>query len=130
MPVQINITGADAAESLKELAALAAGFTTATATPASAAEAPKQNRTRSKPAEAPKPEEKPAEAPEEEVETPESDETHSAVTAEEVKTKTREIAKTGKQAQVKALLEKYGNGTVSGLPEDKYIVFLAELEAL
>ena len=121
MPVQINITGADAAESLKELAALAAGFTSVTP------EAPKPARTRSKPVEEPKQESEqqvdtePATADEEPAVT---------VTPEELRAKAQAVAKSGKQPEVKGLLTKFGVKSISEVAEGDRSAFMAELEAL
>jgi hypothetical protein len=52
------------------------------------------------------------------------------ITVEELRAKAGEVAKSGKQAEVKALLTKFEAASISALPEDKRSEFMKALEAL
>ncbi|GIP38332.1 hypothetical protein J31TS4_16120 [Paenibacillus sp. J31TS4] len=139
MPVQIHISGDDAGQALQDLAALSAALISGTVAAPEAPEAPeapkKPRKQTEKPAKAEEPEQK-AEKPEPEIKPapeetkPESQSDEFAVTVEELRAKASEIAKQGKQADVKALLAKYEAKAVSSIPEDKRAAFMTELEAL
>lgn len=142
MSIQIHINGENATEVIRELSVLAshlspsAGTTTPSSAPAS--EAPKTTRTRSttKPTEVVKEEidvdKITKEIAEEAGEESESDliEDEIAVTVEELRAKAAEVSKSGKQAEVKALLTKFEAASISAVPEDKRSEFLKALEAL
>ncbi|REK69316.1 hypothetical protein [Paenibacillus paeoniae] len=136
MPVQININGADAAEALKELSSLAAGF--GSTAPVLVAQEAKQEdapkRQRSKPEPKP-PKEEPASEPEkdDEQERQEDDlgfEEEEVPTDVQLRAASLEKAKSIGREKVKALLDKYGVPKVSDIPNNKRFAFLKELEAL
>ncbi|MFC5468441.1 hypothetical protein ACFPPD_06890 [Cohnella suwonensis] len=145
MAVQIIINGENAAESLNELSALAAGLTgIPTAAPVAAPETPKARQPRNKP-ESPKAEEPKAgsapatdepDAGETETEDPDKAETEEEggdaepVTVEQLRAKAAEVAKGGKQANVKALLDEFGAKSITLVPENERAAFLARLETL
>lgn len=56
--------------------------------------------------------------------------TESGITAESLRAKAAEVAKAGKQAQVKALLNEFGAANISTIPEEKRAAFYKALEAL
>jgi len=136
MPVQINITGADAAESLRELSALSFGLCGNIQVAASAApvkEEPKTRRTTSKSATTKPAEEKP-EAPEEEdlqagsdssdtIEDDAEDIPDDVALREAATSKAAEVGK----AKIKALLDKHGVKNVTAIPTEKRIDFLREM---
>lgn len=146
MPVQINITGADAAESLRELSALSFGLcgnvqVAASATPVK--EEPKTRRSPSK-SETPKPEKAVEEKPEvTKKESPQSDSDSDPDTGSEDDTGGEDIpddvalraAATEKagavgKAKIKALLEKYEVSNVTAIPNEQRLNFLRELVGL
>ena len=51
-------------------------------------------------------------------------------TTEEVRAKLTALSQSGKQAQVKALITKYGAARLSDIPADKYAAVMAEAEAM
>lgn len=144
MPVQINITGADAAESLRELSALSFGLCGNLQVAAPAApvkEEPKARRTSTK-SEPSKPEkaveDKPEVTKKEEPQadpTPETDSTDES-DSEDIpddvalrEAATEKSAVVGK-AKIKALLDKYGAKNVTAIPNEQRLDFLRELTEL
>jgi hypothetical protein len=141
MPVQITINGADAAESLRELSALATGLTGAVAIPFPAVEAPKQTRKKKEESAPEQPEEKQEpkqggepvkpEQPASDVGDDDSDVGGGGPIPTDVEL--REIGsskgKTNREG-VKALLNKYGVPNITSVPNDKRVAFKRDLEAL
>lgn len=140
MPVQINITGADAAESLRELSALSFGLCGSVQVAAPAApvkEEPKTRRTPSKSANT-KPAEEKLETPaEEDLQAGSDNDADSSDTGEDDtedipddvalrEAATSKAAEVGK-AKIKALLDKHGVKNVTAIPTEKRIDFLREL---
>ncbi|KQY87058.1 hypothetical protein ASD24_26640 [Paenibacillus sp. Root52] len=139
MPVQINITGADAAESLRELSALSFGLcgnvrVAASATPVK--EEPKPRRTTSKSATTKPAEDKPVVTEEEEDLQAGSDSDSVSDTDSEDEDIPDDVAlraaateKSGEvgKAKIKALLVKYGVSNVTAIPNEQRIGFLREL---
>lgn len=141
MPVQININGADAAEALKELSSLAAGFGGTAPTPAAQGakqeEAPKRQRAAR--ADSKQTKEEPPQEPAKDAEqgTPiELSDEDLGFDEEEVPTDVQlratasEKAKSAGREKVKALLNKYSVPNVTAVPNNKRSAFLKELEAL
>ncbi|MBD2861629.1 hypothetical protein [Paenibacillus oceani] len=143
MPVQITINGADAAESLRELSALAVGLTGSTAALATApapvkpveTEAPKQTRRTKK--EEPAVEkndpvdEDPAAKPDDSREDDEGDHRGEPIPTDvELRAKAQEVGKKAGKEEVKALLDKYESSNITGIPDDKRVAFMRDLEAL
>lgn len=137
MPVQITINGADAAESIRELSALASGLAGAAPVVAQVEEPEKPKKETKKTVKQEKPEPDPAkeEAPAEDPAIEESDDIDSAdiPTDVELRAKAQEIGKKmgaeGKQA-IKDLLNDFGSPNITGIPEKRRIEFMARLEAL
>lgn len=129
MPVQINITGADAAESLRELSALSAGLfgNSASATPAQE-EKPKRN-TRSTKSET-KPEPTKSEPVQEDVEQQvdtSSEDSEDIPDDVALRAAATEKAKVVGKAKIKALLDKYEVANVTAIPDDQRVAFMQEL---
>ncbi|MCZ8518863.1 hypothetical protein [Paenibacillus caseinilyticus] len=64
------------------------------------------------------------------VSAPSQSEEQTEVTVEELRAKAAEVAKSGKQEKVKALLAKFDAKAVSSVPEDQRSAFYNELVAL
>jgi len=142
MPVQINITGSDAAESLRELSALSAGLlfnTQAAATVAAPIEdKPKRNR----PTKSETKQETAAELEGKKIDldklTEEDNTADSADAGDDVeipsdvdlRAAAAEKAGVVGKAKIKALLDKYGVSNVTAIPDDKRVAFLQELGEL
>lgn len=136
MPVQINITGADAAESLRELSALSFGLCGNVQVAASPVkEEPKTRRTSSKSATAKPTEDKPETSEEVDLQpSPDPDSSDAGEDdAEDIpddvalrEAATSKAAEVGK-AKIKALLDKHGVKNVTAIPTEKRIDFLREL---
>lgn len=141
MPVQINITGADAAESLRELSALSFGLccnvqVAAAATPVKEDPKPRRTATKSEPAKPEKVVEEKPEAPKKDEPQTDPDPDTTSADSEDIPDdaalraaameKSSEVGK----AAVKALLDKYEVKNVSALPKDQRIAFLHELTEL
>ncbi|MDQ7790449.1 MAG: hypothetical protein RDU41_10440 [Clostridia bacterium] len=97
-------------------------------------EKPKATKRAKAPAETPEPvKEEPKPEPEPEVqpapEAPAEPEA-PAVTLEQVRAKLADLAKSGKQAEVKKLITKHGGTKLTDIPADKYAELLAEAEDL
>jgi hypothetical protein len=139
MPVQITINGADAAESLRELSALAVGLTGNTVAPAitpapvKETEAPKQTR-RTKKEEPVVEKNDPVD--EDQADQPADDDDgddgvgESIPTDVELRAKAQEVGKTTGKEKVKALLDKYESSNITGIPDNKRAAFMRDLEAL
>lgn len=132
MPVQITINGADAAESLKELSALAAGLTGAASASVVVEPTGKPKRTTKGATKPDKPadpveetESKPDEADPDQ--TDETDDAVEEITDVDLRAKASEVAKSGKQAEVKALLTEFGVPNVTALPQNKRAQFMKRL---
>lgn len=127
MPVQITITGDNAKEALQEIGGLASALVGASA-PAT-----------DKPAKTTKTTTKPAETKKEEQKKPETEDLDQDNTGDgdaeipdDVALRAAALEKTkvvGK-VKVKALLDQYGVPNVTGLPNDKRLDFLRDLEGL
>lgn len=134
MPVQITINGADAAESIRELSALASGLTGAAPVVTPVGE-PKKETKKTVKQEKPEPDSVKEEAPAGDPAIEESDDIDSAdiPTDVELRAKAQEIGKKmgaeGKQA-IKELLNEFGSPNITGIPEKRRIEFMARLEAL
>lgn len=135
MPVQINITGADAAESLRELSALSLGLCGNVQVAASAAPVKEETKTRRTPNKTAttKPAEDKPEAPEEDDlqagPDPDSSDAEEVNIPDDVTLReaaTSKAAEVGK-AKIKALLDKHGVKNVTAIPTEKRIDFLREL---
>lgn len=145
MPVQINITGADAAESLRELSALSFGLcgnVQVAAPVAPVKEEPKSRRTSTKSDTAKPAEEKPEVTKKGEPQSDPDSDTGSAdpdVSADDAEDipddaslratamdKSKEVG----NPKVKALLVKYEVKNVTAIPNDQRIDFLRELVGL
>jgi mannitol-specific phosphotransferase system IIBC component len=137
MSVQIHINGESAEQVIEELSTLAKHLNLSAGT-AVATEAPKTNtRTRStaKAAETVKDEVKDTgEGSDLKVDPDTVDDSkqddESVVTVEELRAKAGDVAKSGKQAEVKALLIKFEAASISAVPESDRAEFLKALEAL
>lgn len=134
MPVQITINGADAAELIRELSALASGLTGAAPVVTPVGE-PKKETKKTVKQEKPEPDPVKEEAPAGDPAIEESDDIDSAdiPTDVELRAKAQEIGKKmgaeGKQA-IKELLNEFGSPNITGIPEKRRIEFMARLEAL
>jgi hypothetical protein len=137
MPVQITINGADAAESLRELSALAVGLTGAPAiapAPVKETEAPKQTRRLKLKEELAVEKNEPDE--EEPAAQPADDDEGGGGAGEpiptdvELRAKAQEVGKTAGKEKVKALLDEYESSNITGIPENKRAAFMRDLEAL
>ncbi|MNW27541.1 hypothetical protein D3C74_43370 [compost metagenome] len=130
MPVQINITGTDAAESLRELSALSAGLFGNSATPVQE-EKPKRNtrstKTDTKP-ETTKPE--PVQEDAEQQEDTSSDDGEDIPDDVALRAAATEKAKAVGKAKIKALLDKYEVANVTAIPDDQRVAFMQELSVL
>ncbi|WP_328801999.1 hypothetical protein T3H97_06205 [Paenibacillus sp. LX16] len=132
MPVQINITGEDANQAIKEFSVLSAAFI-GTQTPAAAPvqptpqeEKPKRSRaTTSKPEEEPKPDKV-----SEDVQKDAKGDDQPTVKLEEVRAKAAELSKAGKQAGVKEVINSFDVPNLSKIPKDKLAEALEKLTAL
>ena len=134
MPVQITINGADAAESIRELSALASGLAGAqVAAPAEEPEKPKKEPVKKAPAKQEKPMKEEAPAGDPAIEESDDNDSADIPTDVELRAKAQEIGKKmgaeGKQA-IKDLLNEFGSPNITGIPEEKRIEFMARLEAL
>ncbi|MEF3312348.1 hypothetical protein PV433_26025 [Paenibacillus sp. GYB004] len=137
MPVQITINGADAAESLRELSALAVGLTGApaiTPAPVKETEAPKQTRRTKKEEPAVEKndpvEEEPAAQPAADDADDGDDGGEPIPTDVELRAKAQEVGKKAGKEKVKALLDEYESSNITGIPENKRAAFMRDLEAL
>ena len=133
MPVQINITGTDAAESLRELSALSAGLFggSASATPVQE-EKPKRN-TRSTKTDTKPESTKPEPVQKDEVEPqvdPQTDDGEDIPDDVALRAAATEKAKVVGKAKIKALLDKYEVANVTAIPDDQRVAFMQELEDL
>lgn len=130
MSVQIIINGETAAESLKELSTLAAGFGSPVVAPEVKQEEQPKRQTRQK-ADTPKQPVK-----EEQTETVQNEQDVSGdddvpiPSDVELRALASEKAKSAGRENVKALLDKYKVLNVTAVPDGKRIAFLKELEAL
>jgi LAS superfamily LD-carboxypeptidase LdcB len=134
MPVQININGVDAAEALKELSSLAAGFNSnAASSPVTKQEEAPKRQTRAK-AEPEKQQEK--SEPQKEEKASDLGEDDLGFDEEpipddvQLRTVATQKSKSAGRDKVKALLDKYEVPNVTAVPKDKRRVFLQELEVL
>ncbi|WP_338841961.1 hypothetical protein [Paenibacillus glucanolyticus] len=134
MPVQITINGDNAAQAIEEFATLSAAFGGAAAPSATVSEEPKQ-RTR-KTNEVKKEQQKETSV---ETNTPDdetgtdghSTEGEEIPTVVELRAKAQEVGKDPKKKPaIKELLGKFESASISDVPEEKRIAFMAELEAL
>lgn len=83
----------------------------------------KPTKSKTKPAEkAAEPEKKSSDKPEDDSEDP--------VSVEQLRAKAAEVAKAGKQPDVKALLDEFESKSISAVPEDQRAEFLTKLEKL
>lgn len=133
MPVQITINGDNAAQAIEEFATLSAAFGGAAAPTATVLEEPKQ-RTR-KTNEVKKEEQKEATvkaaAKDDEAGTDGDTEEMEIPTVVELRAKAQEVGKDAKKKPaIKELLGKFESASISDVPEEKRIAFMAELEAL
>jgi len=133
MSVQIIINGESAAESLKELSVLAAGFNA----PATAAvevkqeEAPKRTRSKTEtPKQSAKEEQAESSADDAAIDQEKEEGGEEIPTDKELRAAATEKSKAVGKAKVKALLDKYEVPNVTALPNDQRATFLEELEGL
>ncbi|WP_029516969.1 hypothetical protein [Paenibacillus polymyxa] len=134
MPVQINITGEDANQAIKEFSVLSAAFIgtktldTVRVQPTPQEEKPKRSRaTTSKPEqeEEPKPDKV-----SEDVQKDAKGDDQPTVKLEEVRAKAAELSKAGKQAGVKEVITSFDVPNLSKIPKDKLAEALEKLTQL
>ncbi|WP_419890708.1 hypothetical protein [Paenibacillus xylanexedens] len=143
MPVQINITGADAAESLRELSALSFGLcgnvqVAASATPVKEEPKSRRNSTKSdttKPADEKSKvthQVEPKSNPDSDTGPTEGDDDDTVDIPDDVALRAAATEKSGEvgKAKIKALLDKYEVKNVTAIPNDQRIDFLRELVGL
>ncbi|PJN53633.1 hypothetical protein PAEVO_03530 [Paenibacillus sp. GM2FR] len=132
MPVQITINGDNAAQAIEEFATLSAAFGGAAAPSATVSEEPRQRPRKTNEVKKEQPKEEPVKtAPKDEVETDGDTEEVDIPTVVELRAKAQEVGKDAKKKPaIKELLGKFESASISDVPEEKRIAFMAELEAL
>ncbi|MGM1047630.1 MAG: hypothetical protein ACQEXX_15970 [Bacillota bacterium] len=140
MPVQITINGENANQAIEEFAALSAAFAGQAAAPVTATvEDPKPRQQRKATAESKKEvkaaadEGKPidVDAISKEIEEEQSGDGVEIPSVVDLRAKAQEVGKTAeKKKAIKVLLNKFESPSISDVPEDKRIAFMAELENL
>ncbi|WP_160045557.1 hypothetical protein [Paenibacillus sp. USDA918EY] len=132
MPVQITINGENATQAIEEFATLSAAFSgQVVATPM--VEEPKTRQRKSSATKKEDPEVKQQDEEEEGKDAGGSDLTEDGEipSVVDLRAKAQEVGKSpeGKKA-VKALLNKFNSPSISDVPEDTRVAFMAELEKL
>ncbi len=136
MPVQIHITGDNAAEAIKEFAILSAAFSGAIAAPAAGESKTASKGTPTvKPTKQPDPVKQPDPKPEPEKKTddptPQTDDASKEPpepTLEELRAKASAVAKAKGPEVVKGLLEKFELSNISSVPKEARGAFMVELQ--
>ncbi|MGG3282760.1 hypothetical protein [Paenibacillus solani] len=133
MPVQITINGDNAAQAIEEFATLSAAFggTAAPATPAKEEVKPRQRKVLENKKEESKVEADQDSSPDEGVEEIQPNEDEEIPTVVELRAKAQEVGKDPKKKpEIKKLLGEFESASISDVPEEKRIAFMAALEAL
>ncbi|OME86506.1 MULTISPECIES: hypothetical protein [Paenibacillus] len=133
MPVQITINGENAVQAIEEFATLSAAFGGATPSTAPVKEEvkPRQRRATETKKEEAKVEADLDTSPDEGTEGSQPNEDEDIPTVVELRAKAQEVGKDAKKKPaIKKLLGEFESASISDVPEEKRIAFMAELEAL
>lgn len=131
MPVQITINGENANQAIEEFATLSAAFNGQAPVKAAIEEAPPKTRQRKPPATKKEEPVQEGQEVEEESTTTNQDDDVDIPSVVDLRAKAQEVGTNPeKRKAVKALLDKFESPSISDVPEDKRIAFMAELEKL
>ncbi|WP_339295892.1 hypothetical protein MKY82_08355 [Paenibacillus sp. FSL W7-1279] len=133
MPVQITINGDNAAQAIEEFATLSAAFGGAAAPSATVTEEPKQRTRKTNEVKKEEKKETPVKTASQDDETGTDGDTEEVEipTVVELRAKAQEVGKDPKKKPaIKELLGKFESASISDVPEESRVAFMAELEAL